>query len=242
MLELFGSLSASMVSLYFAVTGNAEWEEYYKLSILQGDLYAFSFLFATAFFQLVIFNVLTGLFVENVTNMARPDKEQIALVWRQQRLTEQSQVKGLCEAIDLDGNGRVSWGEFLKHATDARIVAYFASLQLDIKDAEMFFKILEHLNDGENCDSGVPIEAFVDGCMRMKGAASSIDLHIVSVQLNMSQRQQASILGELMEQHRIHGEEMHLLRSMLEEMHVVHAAASMATTATTCSHPNPLAL
>merc|ERR1739848_917555 len=72
----------------------------------------------------------------------------------------------------------------------------FDNLELDVRDAEMFFNILSRLTEGEgpvelNC------EAFIEGCMRMKGQASSLDLQAVVYQNSVLIKSVHSLREEL---------------------------------------------
>lgn len=179
MLRNFGTMQKSMLTMYKTGTGGADWEAFYDILEQAGTFYAVTYLFFTCFFHISVFNVLTGMFVERVMKLAEPDHDQNVMEWRKERQAQQYEVKKLCKLMDSDNSGTISWEEFEGHLSDERVSAYFASLELDIKHAEMFFHTLVEANDGDEVD----IDSFVEGCMQMKGTATSIDLHIVSVQI-----------------------------------------------------------
>jgi len=52
---------------------------------------------------------------------------------------------------------------------------------LDIRDAETFFKMLANIAGPNRVDAN----AFVEGCMRMKGGATSVDLACLSFQTDL---------------------------------------------------------
>ena len=59
---------------------------------------------------------------------------------------------------------------------DERVKAYFKSLDLDTSEARALFVLL----DLEETDE-VPIEKFIEGCMRMRGDAKSIDVNMMII-------------------------------------------------------------
>merc|ERR1711879_133637 len=67
---------------------------------------------------------------------------------------------------------------------------YFFELRgLSLKDAEMFFTLMKAVTgEGE-----VDIALFVAGCMRMRGAASSMDLHAMSFELKVMHTRQKEL-------------------------------------------------
>merc|ERR1712151_249507 len=68
--------------------------------------------------------------------------------------------------------GIIDAENFAEHINHGRLKAYLSVLGLDIKDAEIFFGMLQSASsNGE-----VEVDSFVDGCMRLKGWATSIDM------------------------------------------------------------------
>ena len=112
--------------------------------------------------------------------------DAFAKEWKIQEKQSALEVKRLCHEIDADGNGTISWEEFEVMIHDKRVRAYFAMLDLDVKHAEQFFLTLS--DKAESCNVG--IDFFVEGCMMMKGKATSIDLHMLSVQLRVVEKHQ----------------------------------------------------
>merc|ERR1712232_1427007 len=151
-----------------------------------------------------------------VLSSAQPDREEYALDWREQRMSDLAHILAICTSIDDDSSGTICWEEFKKHTSDHRVVSYFASLDLDIKYAEVFFRMLEQIVGSKE----VPLEAFAEGCMHMKGQASSIDLHILSVQLKMFEKSQAAIVSSLLH-------EQHAIKHVLQEFADINGAHTL---------------
>eukprot|EP00747_Dinoflagellata_sp_TGD_P192749 gnl/TRDRNA2_/TRDRNA2_58023_c0_seq1.p2 gnl/TRDRNA2_/TRDRNA2_58023_c0~~gnl/TRDRNA2_/TRDRNA2_58023_c0_seq1.p2 ORF type:complete len:218 (-),score=47.40 gnl/TRDRNA2_/TRDRNA2_58023_c0_seq1:195-848(-) len=73
--------------------------------------------------------------------------------------------------IDEHHSGDITIEELHKHLCDEHIQAYLSTLELDSADAWTLFKLLD--TDETNV---ISIEDFVEGCMKLKGAAKSIDM------------------------------------------------------------------
>merc|ERR1712060_362779 len=61
--------------------------------------------------------------------------------------------------------------EFLVLATDEKTIAWAHTLDLDLRDAQTFFEVLSSNGKGT-----VDPETFVEGCVKLKGNARSLDL------------------------------------------------------------------
>merc|ERR1712178_656207 len=81
-MEHFGSLGASMKSLYMSVTGGQDWVVYVKIAAQAGWVYELSFIFFTFFFSFAVFNIITGMLVEKSVAAAQPDREDRVLLQR----------------------------------------------------------------------------------------------------------------------------------------------------------------
>jgi len=121
-----------------------------------------------------VLNVVTGAFVDSMRLVSQRDND---LVIEQELLKEnafKSEIRAIFEEADTDGSGTLSWEEFESHLQDDRVRAYFATLELDISEAKALFLLL----DIEETDE-VPIEKFINGCLRMRGDAKSIDVNMI---------------------------------------------------------------
>ena len=82
---------------------------------------------------------------------------------------------------DKDNDGNISPKEFEAMVKDGTILFWLASIGLDIADAKLFFDLMLTTSEKkDDVDALVPIPIFVQGCMRMKGGATSIDLQALS--------------------------------------------------------------
>merc|ERR1719379_1647593 len=77
LLAAFGSVQASVLSLFMATTGGEDWANYYRLLRITGPWRAWVFVFYIAFFMVAALNIVTGTFVSKASTLATPDTEAI---------------------------------------------------------------------------------------------------------------------------------------------------------------------
>jgi len=171
--EYFGRVYKAMLSLYMAATGGNDWVVFYEVIAQTGRRNAILFLMFMLFIQIAVLNVVTGIFVENAMKFAEPDHEAIAQDKRRKDKFEAEHLTRLCCQMDTDYSGSISLEEFRKaYMTRKEVRSTLSGLGLDIQDAEVFFNTLSCINDKKH----VNIESFVTCCLRLRGAATSIDL------------------------------------------------------------------
>merc|ERR1740121_2042188 len=174
----WGSIEQSFVTLFESITGGVNWGEvYYSLEKI-GGVYGIFFIFYIYMMMFLVLNVVIGTVVDVTSSVAAKDRDRM-VEDEMKALTEYaSDIKDFFSQADADCSGMLSWEEFRAHLDDNRVKAYFQTLDLDIRRANMLFKLLDSNDAGE-----VGIEAFVDGCLRLRGQASSLDLNLVIYQL-----------------------------------------------------------
>merc|ERR1719188_838139 len=110
----------------------------------------------------------------------------MALQQRKKEAAEAEELTRLCEYMDTDNSGTISSEEFEHILSNRKLRTKLALLGLDIKDAQMFFEMLCALEGTTEVD----IDAFVGGCMRLKGVATSVDLQSLLYQVKVLQKTQ----------------------------------------------------
>merc|ERR1712113_1376808 len=116
--------------------------------------------------------------MENAMRLAQPDREASYFEHRKREHEQIKTLMRLFDEIDVNKSGRMSAAEFANVLQHMEVKAFFHSEGLDIKDAELFFEILVH-----NSNEGfVELDDFVDGCMKMKGTAKSVDIQSLNFQ------------------------------------------------------------
>jgi len=179
-LNHFGGVLQCMLSLYMSITGGNDWALYYNIIKYLGPEYALSYLFFTFFFAFALFNILTAIFVEKAIIAAKPESEEMIINARRKAVQDVEQLKKLSDFIDVDCTGTISWQEFEESMSNESMIAYLASVGLEVHDMEMFFQII-----GGSKTTELSISDFIEGCMMVKGNATSLDMQRTSCEINL---------------------------------------------------------
>merc|ERR1712039_1048218 len=84
----------------------------------------------------------------------------------------------LLEEIDNNDNGEISNEELREALKKDHILNYFEALQIDTSEVDDLVNMLDTDENGR-----IDIVEFVDGLQKFKGAAKSIDVHLLKKQL-----------------------------------------------------------
>jgi len=174
LLEGIGTIDECLILLLMSVSGGKNWGEVYDRLKIISWLAAGMFVFYIIFVVFGVLNVVTGAFVDSMRLVSQRDQD-FAIEEELKRVSEfQTDVTKIFECADADDSGTLSWEEFESHLSDERVKAYFKSLELDTSEARALFILLDVEENNE-----VVIDKFVDGCMRMRGDAKSIDVNML---------------------------------------------------------------
>lgn len=174
MVDSFGTVYSAMISLFKAISGGKDWHELYVPLAETGSLTGGTFIFYIFFVVFGVLNVVTGAFVDSMRLVSEKDHDTVVDAEMKKVDTFRKDVTKMFLDADMDASGTLSWDEFEQHLQDERVGAFFRSLQIDTSQARALFLLL----DIEESDE-VPIEKFVQGCMRMRGDAKSIDVNML---------------------------------------------------------------
>merc|ERR1712228_905693 len=82
--------------------------------------------------------------------------------------------RDLFAEMDQDGIGTISLDDVKVYFKDPRVMGFFTALGLDPNDTERLFSLIDDDGSGD-----VDVNEFLDGCLRLKGQARSIDVYAV---------------------------------------------------------------
>eukprot|EP00929_Paragymnodinium_shiwhaense_P056613 TRINITY_DN28339_c0_g1_i2.p1 TRINITY_DN28339_c0_g1~~TRINITY_DN28339_c0_g1_i2.p1 ORF type:complete len:378 (+),score=67.11 TRINITY_DN28339_c0_g1_i2:979-2112(+) len=186
-LDSFGSVFQACLTLMEIACGYGEWGEQYDIVRVTGRLNGVMFVFFTLFFTVAVWNIVTSIFLENTLKMATPDRESELLekLWRD--VEDAKELTAMLERADLDKSGMLSREEVSRFlCEDSKFRGFFETRGIDIKNAEVFFEMLASASPTNEVD----LEAFVASCLRVKGPATSIDLHTLAFESKMMHKVQ----------------------------------------------------
>eukprot|EP00930_Biecheleria_cincta_P015510 TRINITY_DN12918_c0_g1_i1.p2 TRINITY_DN12918_c0_g1~~TRINITY_DN12918_c0_g1_i1.p2 ORF type:complete len:220 (-),score=48.53 TRINITY_DN12918_c0_g1_i1:149-808(-) len=113
------------------------------------------------FCVLAVLNVVTGIFVGSAMKAAKDDQDSITI----------RHLEHTFDVIDESKSGVICQEDFKQHLETKDMQDLFKSIDLDPSEADCVFKLLDLDNTGSlDCD------AFLNGCLRLRGNAKSLDL------------------------------------------------------------------
>lgn len=176
--ESFGSLPTSIYSLIQAMLGGINWGLVCNVLIGIGSVDSVVmvalFLFYIAFTTLAVLNIITGVFVDNAMENTKTQREFLIQAQMEAREKHLRQLRDIFIAMDDDGDFVLTYQELENSLQDESVRTHFQALDLDPSDMKRLFGLLDEDGSGE-----VFLEEFLDGCLRLKGGARSIDVHAI---------------------------------------------------------------
>merc|ERR1712050_446223 len=125
--------------------------------------------------------------------LAQPDRDTRALEQRKDLVMQKAELRSMCMALDLDKSGTLSTDELISSFSTSKMKAYLATMDLDIRDVELFVGIISTFTDGNQ----IEIDAFVDSCMKLKGNASTLDMSVLLFNQRTMSRQHHKFQDEV---------------------------------------------
>jgi len=183
------SMPQAMYTLFKVSTGGVSWGDVSDplLQIMGWQTFCI-FLVYIAFFLFVMTNAVTAIFVSSAEEYANKDAHNMMYDQLQAKQQYMDQVIPLYREMDRDNNGVVTKAEFGRYISDPRMIAFASNLDIDTMDLDQFFNVLS--SRGE---MPVDLDTFVDGCIRLRGTARSMDVY----DLKIHQRTLAQDVGRI---------------------------------------------
>jgi len=179
--------------------GGNDWVIYFDLLLASSPMAAAIFTLAIAFTQIALFNILTGMFVENALKVAGPDRDALAVEQRRQEIKEAMQLRQfLVSRLGCHGsNATIGKTELYQLAEDPHAYSVFATHGIELRDAEMFFDLMQTLGDSQSVD----LDYFLAACFRLRGPASSLDLQTLLATTQLVGRQVEELTNKIDRKH-----------------------------------------
>jgi len=167
----WSSIGQSILTLYMSTMGGGNCSIIAEPLWETGVAFYGVYLAYLAVFHFVVVNIISSIFLESILTSAAKDQQLMIETQMEKKGDYISSLGKFYEDMDSNGDGEITFAEFCEHLHCPRMQAFAASLDIDIMDARQFFEVLS-----ERGKCPVDLESFVVGCIKMKGAARSLDL------------------------------------------------------------------
>lgn len=170
--DYWSSVGTGMLTLSMATMGGQDWEVLAK-PLHRVGWYAYAALLAYVFVSAYgVFNILNSIFIQATVEYAERDKQLRLELELEKKHEHVEALRSLFHGFDRDNDGTISMSEFQGELANPVMVAFLGTLDIPTTDAKQLFNILSRHGKKQ-----VDIDAFVHGCIKLKGGAKSIDLH-----------------------------------------------------------------
>jgi len=199
----YGTLPSAVYTLFMSISNGIGWEDAVEPLSAVSELWTFVFLVFIAFTHFAVLNVVTGVFCQTAIESASQDQEVII----EEQLDRKSQyTKQLQDVfygiIDSVSAGQVTLADFEAGLEDERLQAYFSAMEITADDAWSLFKLLANTQTNT-----IDIDEFVAGCLRLRGHARGIDMHMLMYESRWTMRKLTQLVRSLDEEFAtVHGQ------------------------------------
>jgi len=195
LVALFGSLLRTLTSLFMSISGGIDWGDVMDPLTDVHWSNGVVFLFYIFFMIFGVLNVVMASFVDSASQISRRDRELVTQNEMEKVAQYAQNIRRFFHEADEDNTGTLSWDEFRDYLKHEKVKHYFQSFELDVSQARTLFKLLD-LDESDD----VGIDEFVEGCMRMKGSARSIDVNMLLYETEKMIDKQITFMGFVEEQ------------------------------------------
>lgn len=171
LLASWGSVPAAMFTLFSCANGGEDWRDVASLLREAGwqafaifILYLMTFLFA-------ITNSVCAIFVEAAAEYAKGDRSRVIQEQLAMKKEYVAMVVQVYRETVADQAGYLSKAEFIARMDDPRMAEFASALEIGTVDLEHFFDVMS--SHGRR---SVDLASFVEGCIRLRGQARSMDV------------------------------------------------------------------
>jgi len=170
-LHYWKRLIGSMVALFMTISGGVDWEAVANPLAEIHWIWMGVFIAYVAFTVFAVLNVVTGVFCQSAVESAAQDHEMAVAAATSRKIKDKERFTALFAHMDSDGSGEITLNELEEQMEREDLQIMLNSLELDAHDAIGLFKLLN-----EDQDETVEVDEFINGCLRLKGTAKSLDI------------------------------------------------------------------
>mmetsp|Transcript_37353 Transcript_37353/g.106699 ORF Transcript_37353/g.106699 Transcript_37353/m.106699 type:complete len:624 (+) Transcript_37353:71-1942(+) len=195
--KYYGSLFRSIFTLFKSMTGGLDWQEAVDPLSSVSPVWMILFMAFISFTYFAVLNVVTGVFCQTAIESATLDQDMVVQDMLASKKEFTTRFAQIFKHIDTDDTGKITLAQFEDGLKDEQVQAYFASMELTIDEAFSLFTLLD--TDGTHV---IDIDAFVTGCLRLRGNAKAIDIAMLMYQSRVASQVSIRTLSTIRRQMR----------------------------------------
>lgn len=160
--EFFGSVDASMLSLFQCITDGKEWRDVFEALREVSPILCLCFLLYIMFAAFALLNMLTGIIVENALESGKHHRRHFLL----------QEVRAVFAGEEgQNDKTKITWEDFAAHLKDPHLIHVLEAIDICEDTAHDLFELLDTEEEG-----AIDVDEFVNGCIALHGNAKAFDL------------------------------------------------------------------
>eukprot|EP00927_Polykrikos_kofoidii_P053235 TRINITY_DN4750_c0_g2_i1.p1 TRINITY_DN4750_c0_g2~~TRINITY_DN4750_c0_g2_i1.p1 ORF type:complete len:634 (-),score=91.76 TRINITY_DN4750_c0_g2_i1:155-2056(-) len=170
----FGSVVRSVYTLFQSAVGGIEWGGPAGLTLHFGLGYFAVFLSYISLMMFSVLNVVLGFFVDGAIQLMERDREICRVRLIEQNRNIADDLVTLLKGLDTDGDGEITYGEWLHALADSKIRLLLGVLGFDTVDVKQLFDLLDADDSGT-----ISLRELVRGMQRVRGKVTALHVDLV---------------------------------------------------------------
>jgi len=186
--KYYGGSARATLTL-FEITMSGCWPNYSRRLIEEVSIwYVLFFVFYIAAVVFAVTRVISAIFLRDTLQAANCEADRMVNDARRQRTALMHQLENFFKEADKSGDGLLDRNEFEEIFRNPKVRLWFRAMDLQIHEYVGLFDLLEN-------EAGVvSFQDFLNGVMRLKGQARSIDMLSVALEVSKISNTLAEIL------------------------------------------------
>jgi len=169
--DFYGTLAKSHYTLFKTICGGIDWEVAAHSLSDAGWPFVVLFQVYVAFMFFAVLNVVIGVFCHSAIENAHKDQDSVVNEQIASKQAYISQLEKLFQDVESENQGAITLFDLERKLADRTMTAWFEVLEIEVTDAWTLFKLLD-----THERNAIDIGDFVEGCLRLKGSARSLDM------------------------------------------------------------------
>lgn len=167
----YGTSLRGMLTM-FEVTLSGCWPNYARRLIDEvSAVYAIFWVIYVSIVVFAVIRIITALFLKHTMENAGSDADLMIAAQMRKKRAYLEKLGEAFTAIDDSGDGTITREEFEEILNHPQVKAYLAVLDLEVHESNSLFNLLEEDEDGV-----ITYAEFLEGVMRLKGQARTLDI------------------------------------------------------------------
>lgn len=190
----YGSVGRTLLTLFQSTTSGVDWRDCYLPLEQSSSMLSAVFLLFVSLFTISVWNIVTSTFVEKALKIAQPDLESLVMEHHLKDVQDaQALLELFCSRLGCSDSSSICYAQFKLLTEQHNFRTYLSARGIDIKNVEVFFRMLATASG----NSEVELKVLANALVRMKGFATAIDLQTLSFETKITLSKQAKGVKEL---------------------------------------------